>query len=490
MSRITFGGLASGLDTNYLIEQLIKLERQPIERKEKRILELEAVRDAWRDLNMRLRNLRSRLGDLLLPETFLSLTSQSSDPSLVSASVKPQAKPGLYRVEVSQLAAQHTVAMKEDIATTLGKGEKEAMGLQGKFKLKDLTSTGGEETGYVVVEVNSSDTLTTLRDKINSAKAGVEAFIVGGYLVLKSSVRGEKGALELAYVEGDDVLDILGIYSEEAGFYRETLPPQDALFSIDGLPFQRPTNEIKDIIPGVIFYLQGETGKDQSVYIQVTNDVQRTLEAVRAFVEQYNSVHDFIRNQLDEKGKLKGDTTLMKVQRQLRTLVSSPIQGGQEKKYSSLSSLGVATLDREGTLKFDEHKLISALNDDPQAVYEVFRFELEDEEGRKTGNFSGVGMELENYLKRLLTNDLDEKGRVIRAIVTQQEAALQRRIDELRRRIEIREERLLRYEERLIREFTALEKFIATMRSQSDELSRMIDQLVGFGYQAGRRGQG
>ena len=48
--------------------------------------------------------------------------------------------------------------------------------------------------------------------------------------------------------------------------------------------------------------------------------------------------------------------------------------------------------------------------------------------------------------------------------------SIDRQIEELNRRIEVREERLLRYEDRLIKQFTALERAVASMQNQSQDL--------------------
>ena len=66
--------LAAGIGAGYqyMINQLIELERQPIVQKEQRIQVLEQVKDAWRDINMRLRHLRSTVQELSKKENILS----------------------------------------------------------------------------------------------------------------------------------------------------------------------------------------------------------------------------------------------------------------------------------------------------------------------------------------------------------------------------------------------------------------------------------
>lgn len=485
MSRITFGGLASGLDTNALINQLIQLERKPIEEKERRISKLERVKDAWRDINMRLRNLRNTVLGLTQRDNFLSMRVASSDPSRITATAGSNALPGSYELQVQGLATSHTVAMRADLQSTLGKSASEAMDLSGSFRLKDLAAGDGT---YKEITVQQSDSLTALQNKINSAAAGVTASNIAGHLVLQSNLSGAANGLEMQHLAGQDILETLGIYNTAtATYYNETLAAQDARFSINGLSVVRPVNNVDDLVKDVTFNLLGETGGP--VYIRVEADTQRAANALGSFVEQYNSVSSFIRENLQKpeegtkntnQGLLQGDTTLIRIERALRTLVSSPAANGGA-KYRSLADLGVMTMDKDGYLQFNEQKLAAALQADPEGVFSVLQHEVKDVHGVGTGRFSGVAVELDNYLKRLLLTEQDSQGRPLRPISLQQEAAVQRRIDELRRRIQLREERLLRYEERLVKQFTALERHISAMQSQSQEMEKMIAQFAGFG---------
>ena len=596
MSRITFGGLASGLDTNTMINQLIELERQPIVQKEQRIQVLEQVKDAWRDINMRLRHLRSTVQELSKKENILSKQAVSTNTSYVQATADSSAENATYELKVNKLATNHTVAMNSDIQTLLGRSKDEAMGLTGNFvlngveievesgdSLEDLKNTinnsaaeveasiiaghlilksqtsglegamamsyasgddvldtlkiceseGGfynktlpvnhmvsmqsdiesllgidatESMGLagifaingVQIEVEIGDSLEALRDKINSSAAGVVASINAGQLILESQTSGPEGVIAISYISGDDLLNTLKIYdSRGVSYYKETLKAQDAEFSINGISVTRSSNEVNDLIDGVTFRLYG--GGAESVYVKISTDTEKAVAAVAAFVEQYNSVHTFIREKLEKPDKdqsesstvglLQGDTTLMKIERNLRSLVSSPVsnfryeteEGWKQKEYYCFASLGVTTIDKEGYLQFDPEKLVSALEDDPEAVFEVLKFEIKDEYGAGTGQFDGLGVTLDNYLKRLLIAEQDSMGRTLYPISVREEEAVQRRIDELQRQIEVREERLLRYEERLITQFAALEKYIAEMQSQSQDFENLVNQLVGFG---------
>src|SRR5690625_1767103 len=97
-------GLASGLNTTEIIQQLMQIERRPVVLIEQRIQTHQQRMDAWRDVNMRLASLETRLGDLLLNSTFERRTATSSNADIVTATAQATAQEATYNVVVKQLA--------------------------------------------------------------------------------------------------------------------------------------------------------------------------------------------------------------------------------------------------------------------------------------------------------------------------------------------------------------------------------------------------
>ena len=484
------------------------------------------------------------------------------------------------KINVIPGVSTNTVISDDDILTTLGLSD--TAGLVGY--------DGTISVNGVDISVDSSTTtLKAMLDSINSI-SGVSAYIdddsgklvITGVtsltldpvsiddlldifgldapseqLVITSDTPGAEGAMKFSYISGDDVLEKLGIFHEE--FFNEVSAAQDAIYTIDGLKLTSTTNEISDVVDGVTFYLQDVS--DKKVSIQISTDTSKATEAIQAFVEQYNSVNSYIRERLQKPenvpnkplskvtenqevtdstiGLLQGNTTLQRIERNLRNLINSPIPESYylpvtrdfdpltgvveyngkphntiastipgyrhivlteeddytPPKYTSFSSIGVMTLDKEGNLMINNSQLQKALEDDPEAVLALFDFEIKDEFGldpvdvnavsettglptgaRKTQSY-GLTYILDNYLKMLLVSSEDSFGRATYPVSAQQETYYQNRIDELERRIAVKEERILRYEDRLVRQFTNLETFIANMQTQSDYFERLLTQL-------------
>lgn len=461
MSRITFGGLVSGLDTNTIIDYLMQLERKPIERKEEKIKELEQNKNCWRDIAMRIRHLRDTLQPLMKPDLFHARLALTGDEAVVTAFADGKARVGEYHLEVIELAQYHTIAMPQEERL---ENPSKALGKSGTFSIN----------GKVEITVESGDSLLDIRDKINEANGGIVAQVTDHRLILQSTEMGLAHAIVLEDREGE-LLKELGILDEEGNFRNVIKEAQDARFNFNGIDITRATNEIDDLVEGVIFHLRGKG----EAYVRVSVDSEKPAEALQAFVDQYNSVNAFIREKLDkDSGQLRGDPNLMRIERTLRSLVSQPVRSG--KKYNSLAAIGITTVDKEGFLQFDRDRLEKALEEDPGAVADLFRYWYDGGEGAG-GHWDGAAVRLEDYLRTLLDNRSDDRGRTVPAILSMRQQSIDRQIEELNRRIEAREERLLRYEDRLIKQFTALERAVASMQNQSQDLERMIGQLTGFG---------
>jgi flagellar hook-associated protein 2 len=103
---VSFGGLSSGLNTDQIISQLLRIERQPQIRYENQIEQTEEKQQAFQDLNSRIESLIGNLDTLSQESTFKQKSISNSNPNALSASITDQEKvqPGTFDVYVEQLA--------------------------------------------------------------------------------------------------------------------------------------------------------------------------------------------------------------------------------------------------------------------------------------------------------------------------------------------------------------------------------------------------
>src|SRR4051795_5297992 len=105
-STINFGGLASGLDTNTIIDQLMAIERQPQNRLKLKQQQVDARKSALNDVMTRLKNLQTASQDLKSPTLWLDTQSVDvNDSTKIAATRTGGAGTGGYQVQITQMAS-------------------------------------------------------------------------------------------------------------------------------------------------------------------------------------------------------------------------------------------------------------------------------------------------------------------------------------------------------------------------------------------------
>ena len=383
-------GLATGMDTTSMIDQLVALERRPIINYQQEISEMEQTKGAWRDVNSRLDKLEDRTTDLKLSSTYNSRSASSSNEDVVTASASNDANEANYSITVRSTAK----------AQRLG-GDRLA---DSETAIKDLTGFGtiaAENTIQINstdITINDTDSLNDISDKINNADAGVKASIVDNHLVLETNETGVENALVAgdSLVDSNGVLDALGIL--DGGAITADIELQsasDAEIDINGITgITSSTNTFSEAVDGVTFNINPEAAVDSTATVSVTKDTGKATDAVQAFVDQYNSVMSFLdgKTEYDEEAEkgavLQGDSTAMRLQNRLRTLVSSKIKDTGD--FKTLTSVGIE-IDRDGVMSFDKSKFTDALDQSSEEVMSIFNGESD------TDGFDGMAVKMDSY---------------------------------------------------------------------------------------------
>jgi len=447
MSVFTIGGLASGLDTTQIIEQLMEIERQPLTKLNSRKQNYQIQMDAWRDINTRLSNLKSKIEELKSAAIYDSKKATSSDKDVATATATTDAIPLTYEINITNVAKAHRIASDQQADSS------SSLGLSGTVQINGKS-----------VAIENSFSLTDIQNAINSTdEIGVKASIINDTLILESSSTGVDNKIEL--VDDNNVLVNLGILDSDGSTIKNPLQDaQDASLTINGVTVTNSSNTIDDAVEGVTFNIKS-TG---AATIEISRDVEKIVNAVEAFVNQYNSVQNFINSKLDynpetkKAGDLQGDVTLMRTKSNLRRYITALVD--IDSKYNQLAMVGIS-INAEGTMTFDSDKFKNVLDEAPEDVKKLFTA-TETENG-----FDGVAVRLDSYLNMLLqsnTGVIPEKVDSYRTIM--------KNIDD---EIYNLEKNLERIKERYIKEFTALEKAISKMQQQNNWL---MNQLATLSY--------
>lgn len=200
-SGISFGGLATGMDTSSIISALISIERQPISRMRTQQNEISNKKNVYSSLKSQVSSFAQAAGQLNISTAFNPTTASSSDMSVAVLSGTDAATSGSYSLRVNKLATSNKIssAAKTDTATALG-----------------LTS-GTFVVNGAAIDVDETDTLKTIAQKVNDANVGVTASLIDGgtgnaFLTLSSSTTGAKNKVQIADYSGN-VASQLGLVS-------------------------------------------------------------------------------------------------------------------------------------------------------------------------------------------------------------------------------------------------------------------------------------
>lgn len=191
VSGITFGGLASGIDTDSIISRLQSLASAPISRLKKQQAEIQQKQSVYSQFRSALSSFAQAAGSMNISDTFNPVTSSSSDMSVAVFTGSSAAKAGTYSLQVNKLAQAQKIATISQSSTSAALG---------------LTAGTIVVNGKSVL-VDETDTLTTLAQKINTVSAGVTASLIDGgsgnsYLTLTSALTGSAQRIQIADLEG------------------------------------------------------------------------------------------------------------------------------------------------------------------------------------------------------------------------------------------------------------------------------------------------
>lgn len=503
-------GLVSGLETQKIVEDLMKAARIPLDNllQQKQILQWR--QEDYRVINRALMDFRTNTASpLRLQGTFQVKKATSSDETAVTAVPGGNAVTGTYEIQVTKLAQVGSLMSETSIGDT--SFDPDAPIAQSLGWANDTTFTidtykaDGSKDVTITIEVKSSESLNQLLAKIGAQTSNrLVAFFDADSRKVVISTTKTGNYNENKFTIHDSTDNFLATKLEFPPFNFDSngdtindswsLTGTDAELTINGLATTKDENIF--IMNNVTFTLKKTTASP--VLVTVANDTDKIFETVKSFVDQFNSLLDTINKELTEErypdylpltdaqkeqltdkqieqweekarsGLLKGDPLLQNIVYRLRRALTTPVTGLTV--YDSLFDIGIRTgyYWEGGKLYVDEAKLREAINANPEAVMNLFTTSAPNFEQQ------GLGVRLYNEVNNAISRVTAQAGSPYTLV---DNSFLSRSIRELDERIETMEERLARLEDRYWRQFTALEQALATMQAQSNWLAGMAAQI-------------
>jgi flagellar hook-associated protein 2 len=373
----------SSIDWDGLIEEMYEAKLAKADTYETKITENETKIAAYEDAASLLSDLEDAVAVLRSPsgtltdgeDVFASRTAYltgiggADTDSTLSVTVDDGAATGSYSLTVTQLATAHKVTSSAYASSS------EDLDLSGTIT---LGIDGGDS---VSIDVDDDMSLVDLAEAINdeSDTSGVQATVLqvsnSEYkLVLTSVDTGE------TIVAGDDdgVLASLGILDDDGAFANELQTAQDAIFTLDGVSITRSSNDVDDVLDGVTLHLYSTTDDDESITVEVGQNLSDIYDAVVAFVDAYNAYRDWALTQQEtasgggaaDDAVLFGDGTIRRINSAIAQALNFDIDD------TALATLGI-TFDENNYLEYDEDTLEDVLLDDASVVQGLFAYSFD-----------------------------------------------------------------------------------------------------------------
>ncbi len=191
------GGLASGLDTQNILDQLIAIERRPIVLLQSRKMGYQKKLDVWKKVSSKLSSLVSALSNLRTQSDFKAFTTGTDNKDAITLTATSSAEPAEHSVTILQLAQQRKISSQSFNSKT------DNLNLSGDFIINAQ-----------VVSVGQTDSLTDVMDKINNSNADVQASILqlgdNEYRLVISSKSTGADSFHILDASTTDVLQSLG----------------------------------------------------------------------------------------------------------------------------------------------------------------------------------------------------------------------------------------------------------------------------------------
>lgn len=499
--EMRIGGLASGMDIDKIVEDLMRAERIPLEKmkQEKQILEWR--RADYREMNNLLRQLDETIfSGILMESTFLQKTVSSTNEDAVSAKALSLENNVTTQISVSQLAKVSSGVSQTSIysdpqfdpnATLESQSaylKSTNFGTQFTLKVFQPDGTVAQQTFTVDP---ATESLNDILDKINASGLGVTAYYdeVTGKVAISTNHTGDNQ--DTTVLNGAEIV----VDEMDGQFFSSVLQfgttelaanGQNAVFTLNGLTTERTTNTFT--INDVTYTLKQVT--TSPVTISTATDVEGIFESIKGFVEKYNETIEKINQELNEEryrdyppltdrqreelseheielwrekarsGMLANDRILPEGLSQMRLDLYSPVQG-LDPAFDQLSEIGISTSDdytERGKLIIDEAKLKEAIRTNPQAVYELFTND------GATFDEKGIALRLRETIGNTIEKVEQKAGN---AGDTYAQYFMGRKLNRLEEEIDAFQARLDRIEDRYWRQFTAMEQAIQRANQQT-----------------------
>ena len=494
VGSIRLSGLASGLDVDQLVTDLMKNERLPLDKLVRKKQSTVWKREAYQTANTALSAFQTQMRSLRLESSFVTKKAVSSATNVAEVSSTSSVSSNTnFNLNVTKLATSASL-----VTGKITTDPTTALTVDGSF-----TITGSKGTETITVTGGTS-TIDSIVKGINNVagKTGVQASFdkSSGRLMLTSTDLGSNARVTVGDSGGafQSIFNPLSLNAEG----------KDAVYTVnDGVEITASSNNINVGGLNVILRSTGTTS------ISVASDNSGVADKIKAFVSKYNELVDSFSSVTAERpdrdytpltdaekeamtesqiekweskakqGVLYNDSVLRSTLTTFRNYIMEDVKG-LPSDMNSLADIGITPVKNykeNGKLEIDEAKLNAAINSDIDRVMAIFTksstTEADTAENKATRRkeqgiadrfYEELDVQMKNITKVIGSGKSSEAvddsviGRQLKTI-NEQQSAWASRLEDI--------------QARYYKRFTAMEVAMQKLNSQGNWLSQQLGSM-------------
>lgn len=485
----------SGLDIDSLVQNLMKAQRVRYDQLYQKKTQAEWKKTDYNTIYNSVNDYRDNtLFNYKLKSTLVVKGAVSSDESKATVTATSDAANINHALNITQLAA--AAAKTSSAAITTG-GSKDTLANQlgidpaeGPFQ---ITVKNG--TSSAAITVDPSKSIYDFVNSINNANLGIKAnYDVNlDRVFLNTTSMGSNTSIELTdktLTQGVNAGK--GFLTDLLHIDTATVTGKNAEFTLDGASLSQNSNSF--MISGIQYSLKNIG----TVNVNVTNDKDKVVASVKAFIDSYNKTLDKINTELNEEkypsympltdsqksemkeadvtaweakaksGLLHNDSTLRELRDAMRNGVANKVSGITG-KYNSAASIGITSgkYYEYGKLYLDETKLRAALDEDPEAAYKIIGTVGE------TSSENGIAARISDAITAADKKIEASAGKTASA-TDDFDSTLGKLINDYNKNLDRMQTRLTDMENTYYQKYSALETALSKLNQQSSWLAQQL----------------
>lgn len=479
------GGLASGMDTESIVKDMMKIQKMPLDKLMQQKTFTEWQQEAFRDTNLAMKNLQTSASNLRLQSSFNSYSATSPAPNSFTVATTANAMSGSYKVQVTSVASAAKLNSANAITNSTGTAAKstDQIGVAGQIKIGDIS-----------IDVASTDTFEAIAKNLQNATAASVPALRASFdnttsrFFIATKGMGAEQAFTMDFTTADGTTanaDLANKIINNGATTATADGAADGSIKFDDIEIKNlKTNQTT--VNGITVNLLQASDTVSTINIQ--SNPEKPLAMIKDFVDKYNETIETLQKQLVEKrypdfqplsdeqkkdmtekeielweekarsGLLRNDPVLKSAMQDLRKAFMDSVESIAEGNIKHLSQIGINTgnYTEGGKLFIDEKKLSEALEKKPDEVMALFT--TRDAAG------NGVGARVYDTLNNIVKNLSTKAGNSSSSV---DNSTLSKKIKQMNDEISRWQDRLTRVEDRYWKQFTAMEKALSQMNSQS-----------------------